>query len=534
MVFPRAGQTVLALVFILLWTISAATPASAHTTLISTTPADGSRLETAPRSVTFEFSESVELELGGLAVFDDQGGRVDRSAPVQDGGTVTIRLKDDLGDGTYIATYRVVSQDGHPVNGAIVFTAGDAPESTAFHLDDFLGDDARGAEALAAFARFVAYATGLVIGGMALYRRVDSGGTVESGSVRFVRIGAGVGAVASLLAIPLQAVIATGRGTSAAWDSDLLRRVVEDDVGLAAFVTAIGLAVLAWRPCNRLSWIAGLTAVVGFAITGHSRVSTPVAVTVTADVVHLVAAAIWVGGLSLVFLSFRTSEPRAVAHVVRRFSAAAFVTYAAAVGAGIVLAWSEVRALQALTSTTYGWVLLAKVAAVGAVGAIALYNRRRLMPIRENPSALRRLGLTVTLELAGFLVIVAATTLLVNVTPARTEAGVTGLYAERRELTEELTVEMIVDPNQAGRLNEIHLFINDLSGRPVELTDVEVGMAMPDRGIEPVRRRPFRAGPGHLLMSGRELSIPGAWQITITAQLDEFTRSAATFEVPVS
>jgi hypothetical protein len=59
-------------------------------------------------------------------------------------------------------------------------------------------------------------------------------------------------------------------------------------------------------------------------------------------------------------------------------------------------------------------------------------------------------------------------------------------------------------------------------------------MALPAKDIQPVRRTPFRAGPGHMLMSGRELTIPGDWEITITTQLDEFTQAAATFDVPVS
>ncbi len=109
-----------------------------------------------------------------------------------------------------------------------------------------------------------------------------------------------------------------------------------------------------------------------------------------------------------------------------------------------------------------------------------------------------------------------------------------GLFVERLDLEQDLRVEMVVDPNRAGDLNEIHLYFTDPTGRPVDLTDVEVALALPARDIQPVRRTPFRAGPGHMLMSGRELTIPGDWEITITSQLDEFTQTAATFDVPVS
>ncbi|MFA9564273.1 MAG: copper resistance D family protein, partial [Acidimicrobiales bacterium] len=308
----------------------------------------------------------------------------------------------------------------------------------------------------------------------------------------------------------------------------------EDDVGLAALVTAAGLAVLAWRPRASWSWIAGAAAVAGFALTGHPRASSPVAVTVVANAVHLLAAGLWIGGLIVVFLSFRQRSPDVVARIVERFSWIAFFTFSAAAVVGVVLAWAEVRALRALTSTTYGWILIAKVVVVAAVGAIALYNRHRLVPRIADSQSRRILARTISVEIIGFLVIIALTTMLVNITPARSEAGVDELFADRLELTDDVDVEMVVDPNQAGALNEIHLYFTDPTGRPVELTEVEVAMALPARNIEPIRRAPFRAGPGHMLMSGRELTIPGDWEITITTQLDQFTQAGATFDVPVS
>lgn len=510
-----------------------ATPARAHASLIATSPADGSRIEAAPEQVSFEFSEPVELELGGLAVLDSSGDRVDEGAPELDGATVSVQLRADLPDDTYIATYRVVSEDGHPINGSIVFTVGATTSTASFDIDALLGDDQPAWEALAAVFRFVAYVVALMVGGMALYRLIDPSAVTNLGAGTGTRVTAAVGAVASLAAIPLQAVIASGRGIEAAWDLDLISQVVEDDVGLAALVTSAALAVLAWRPRASWSWVPGAAAVLGFAITGHSRASTPAALTTLADAVHLVAVALWIGGLVTVFLSFQHRRPQFVAKVVERFSWTAFITFSAAALVGLVLAWSEVRALRALTTTTYGWVLIAKVLTVGAVGAIALYNRRRLVPHIADSGSRSALARTVTLEIIGFLLIIAFTTMLVTTAPARTEAGVGGLYVERLDLDAERRVEMVLDPNQAGELNEVHLYFTDPAGRPIELSDVEVSMALPSRDIQPVRRAPFRAGPGHMLMSGRELTIPGMWEITVTAQIDEFTQAAATFDVPV-
>ena len=530
----RATAALLLVGLMSFWLVATASTADAHAILVATSPGDATRIDEAPPQVDFEFSEPVELELGGLAVFDSSGNRVDAAGPSTNGTTVSIDLVDGLPDDTYIATYRVVSEDGHPINGAIVFTVGTAASSTSFDVDQILGDQDQGWEGLAAVARFVTYSVALVIGGIALYRRIDPAATRAVATGTGARAATAIGVVTALAAIPLQAVIASGRGLEAAWELDLLRRVLEDDVGTAALVTAAGLASLAWRPDASWSWIAGAVAVLGFAVTGHPRASSPVVVTVLANAVHVLAVALWIGGLIVVFLSFRDEPPDAIARIVERFSRTAFFTFTGAAVVGVVMAWAEVRALRALTSTTYGWLLIAKVAAVGAVGAIALYNRRRLVPRIAESGSRATLVRTTTAEIIGFLVIIALTTMLVTTTPARADAGVSGLFVERLELNDDLRVEMVVDPNRAGDLNEVHLYFTDPAGRPVELTDVEVAMALPAKDIQPVRRTPFRAGPGHMLMSGRELTIPGDWQITITTQLDEFTQAAATFDVPVS
>ena len=188
-----------------------ATPARAHASLIATSPADGSRIETAPEQVSFEFSEPVELELGGLAVLDSSGDRVDEGAPELDGTTVSVQLRADLPDDTYIATYRVVSEDGHPVNGAIVFTVGATTSTASFDIDALLGDDQPAWEALAAVFRFVAYVVALIVGGMALYSLIDPSAFTDLGDGTCTRVAAAVGAVASMDAITLQDVISSVR-----------------------------------------------------------------------------------------------------------------------------------------------------------------------------------------------------------------------------------------------------------------------------------------------------------------------------------
>src|SRR4051795_9629659 len=108
-----------------------AAPAAAHASVVGSDPADGSRLQAAPKQVTIRFSESVGLgRVGYLHVTDQTGKRVDARAAFHPGGDATKvadQLKVGLGDGTYTASFRVVSEDSHPVAGTVRFVVGNGP-----------------------------------------------------------------------------------------------------------------------------------------------------------------------------------------------------------------------------------------------------------------------------------------------------------------------------------------------------------------------------------------------------------------------
>jgi len=103
--------------------------AEAHDQLISTDPPDGAVLDTAPASVGLTFSEDV-LDISTTVVVAGPDGSVPTTASV-DGTTVTAPLPADLPDGAYTVTWRVVSSDGHPVQGSFGFTVQAAGPGTS-------------------------------------------------------------------------------------------------------------------------------------------------------------------------------------------------------------------------------------------------------------------------------------------------------------------------------------------------------------------------------------------------------------------
>lgn len=96
-------------------------PAGAHASLVSTDPADGSQISTAPATVELTFSEN--LDTGFVAVMAPDGTKVPTSPPRLSGARMSADLAETHESGTYTVAYRIVSVDGHPVTGQFTFTA---------------------------------------------------------------------------------------------------------------------------------------------------------------------------------------------------------------------------------------------------------------------------------------------------------------------------------------------------------------------------------------------------------------------------
>ena len=222
-------------------------------------PARGAQLHRAPAQVEFRFDESVEANFGALRVFDGRGREVQTGAAFHPGGrgdTVAVRLRSGLGDGSYTATYRVISADGHPVSSGFVFSVGHAaPPSES--VDTLLA----GANAGPATTTALAVARGVQYGAIALGvgtvvfllwcwlpLLAAAGGAWDAAAGPFARrtdwllwaaIAAGV--LSAAAAILLEGAVGLG---ASFWDA--ARPHVVNETLHTRFGTAWGLGLLAW------------------------------------------------------------------------------------------------------------------------------------------------------------------------------------------------------------------------------------------------------------------------------------------------
>jgi copper transport protein len=326
------------------------------------------------------------------------------------------------------------------------------------------------------------------------------------------------------------------------FDQGVLGEVAKDGVGLGA-VLAIAGSVLIIATITRWPMAAlGAAAVAAgsFATNGHTRAGSNPALSTVTDLSHLWVVAVWGGGLVLLWRMLRArrdeTDRTATIGVVGRFSTIATISVVLVGVTGAVLGWDQVRTLDALTGTTYGRLLLAKIALVAWIAALGAYNHFRLVPaLAEGKSiaALTHLWRTVRLEVVTLAIVVAVTSVLVVVTPARTDAD-PGVVEEIVELGDIGSVQLTVAPARAG-FNQVHLYLFDPEGRPAEIAEsVSLVMTLPSADLGPITREALRAGPAHYQLDGNELAVPGTWTIGIKARVDRFTEASGTTEIDIA
>ncbi|GAA5209611.1 copper resistance protein CopC [Streptomyces thinghirensis] len=375
---------------LVLLVLGGAGPASAHAALRATDPEDGSVLQRAPRHVTLTFTESVGLRDDSFRVLDPGGHRVRTGEAGRADGradTARVALTGRLGEGTYTVAWRVVSADSHPVSGAFTFSVG-KPSATTASVDPGPTEDPLTA-ALHKIARYLAYlAAALLIGTaafVALCRPPDPAPLRRPLVAGWWTL---LGSTVALLV--LRAPYEAGTGPAAALDADALGGTLTTRPGALLLVrlallvpTGLFLVRMArggrYRHRERapLAAAVGAALAVGLALTWaaaeHAAAGIQVPVAVTSSVLHLLATAVWLGGLVALLAILRSSADAAT---VARFSRTAFASVTVLVVTGVYQSWRGLGSWPALTETTYGRLLLAKLAGVAVLLAAAAVSRR--------------------------------------------------------------------------------------------------------------------------------------------------------------
>ncbi|SDT71522.1 copper transport protein [Streptomyces sp. TLI_053] len=426
--------------------LGGAGPASAHAALQSTDPAQNSVLPAAPQAVTLTFSEAVSLSSDSVRVLDPAGRAVDSGSPAHADGkdnTARVGLGPGLANGTYTVAWRAVSEDSHPIGGAFTFSIG-APSATTVSTTALQNAEADGlVAALYGTGRTVAYAAfALLVGAAGFVLLCWPAGASRRPVQRLLMTGWVALLVSTVAVLMLRGPYERGSGVGKAFDLSLIRTTLDERIGTALAARLLLLAAsgvflsllvgqlglpqggrakavtngpstasgsgttgsdgdpeeaelrelerrAAERPQReaRLGLgVAGLVLAVALSATwvgaDHASVGIQVWLALPLGMLHLVAMALWLGGLAAMLVGLREGIG---AEVADRFSKIAFGAVLVLAGTGVYQSWRGLGSWGALTGTDYGRLLLVKTGCVIAMLGVAWMSRTWLARLRATP-----------------------------------------------------------------------------------------------------------------------------------------------------
>ena len=455
---------------------------------------------------------------------------------------VVVDLEDGLADGTYIVTWRVISADSHPIHGGFVFSIGSPSHLRNGLLDSLLDQQGEQSwQAVAAALRGISYVGLLLAAG-----RLDRPGLVRTRARpgrqprRSSPRPPASAPLAVLAALPVQAILSTGLGIGAITEPGVLdqvlgagRRPLRAPRGRRRRAARDGGAGArepdhpgrdrprrrCWRPAR--SRPPGTPA-------RPTRPGWPPRPTPRTRGPPPCGSAGWWCSPSPCAAAATTPTRSTRPPSCSRFSSVAGIALLVVAAAGGVLAWGEVRAVRAVTSTTYGWLLVVKTAIVALVVAAGAYNRFRLVPAvaagRASGDGWRHLRRTVAFEAFALLAVLGVTGVLVG-----RHAGQDRGRHRQRHVDHHRARDRARSTSPSTRTGPVptpstSTCSTSSAGRSTPPTRWSCGSRCPSRDIGPITRTPIKAGPGHWQYDGDVLSIPGRWRIAIVARSRTSTR----------
>ena len=596
------GVALLMLGFLLAGALIAAPAAWAHAQLLGTSPLSGSTVQVQPKQVIFKFGEHVGGALGAVRVYDAEGNEVDDLQVTHPNGNthwMGVGLKPHLPHGTYTATYRVISADTHIVYGGLVFNLGHAGAAPKFTVAGLIGKNESGEVTRIAFGavRALNYLTlALMVGGLAFLffvwlpalshvagsepRWRVASRTCASRLGRLFAFAIVLGLIVSALGVLLQGASAAGLSLWSSLKGSVIESTLETRFGevwgpRAIVWVLLGLLLLAARAMRRdaigtldanrdesdgltltarppvaivaLLALGACYLVITPALAGHASIESPVWVFFPSDVLHVGAGSLWVGGIACLLLALPSAtrqleggeRSRLLLATLARFSPLALGAVLVIATTGVIQAYIDVRSFDALFHTTYGALIIVKVALLSGLICLGWVNRERVMPMLgrvigdgHSPGGVGALARrTMRGEFSLMLCLFAITAALISYAPPIDAAS--GPFSINTTIGS-AELEMTVEPAKVG-LNRIHIYLIDAkTGAQFTATkELTATAKLPSKGIGPLPLKANLSGPGHYALNSVVLSPGGTWAIEINDRVSEFEQSNRVVRVPI-
>ena len=496
--------------------------ASAHAVLDNSVPTSGATLEETPLQIVLDFDETVESSLGYIKLFSSSGKRIQLPAAKADASDASIIrvVPPTLAEDSYVAVYRVISADGHPVEGAITFRVGTGAVSNLSSLIATALKDSETSLAVKiamALMRLISYiAISVVLGGIFFLLGTD---VPRKALNRAVVLAGLILGLCTVLLFLLHGLNASGGSWSQIANLSVMRDVLTTQVGEALFARVVVsfllvCAVARWGSSEKEHHqIAKFAAVFAFitlpftyAFAGHAVVDSPAALTVALLALHVGAIGVWCGGLLLLFFiaDIRTTS------VVEWFSRRAAVFIAFVVATGIVQALLLMDGIGNLTKTSYGKALIAKVCVVGVMLICAAIVRRRFYE-----SGVTRLRAVLCAEIAVGLVVLSITAGMVAASPRPT---VSNAPFSTALVQGDVIANITISPPRVGE-SEMHVIVSPPNGSLDPVLAIKARFSLASGSVPPIQTELNAVGPNHFV-GYIQFVYPGEWKVDVIVSPD--------------
>ncbi|RMG98852.1 MAG: hypothetical protein D6706_06615 [Chloroflexi bacterium] len=538
----------------------------AHAVPVISDPLPNAILDLPPEQIIIRFNEPVVPELSRITLLA-QTGDVIPASPVQvidtEGRTLAIDLP-EISDGTYLVSWQVLSTvDGHTTSGTFSFGVG-VEELAATSGDATVS--ARLSPLSAAARSLAVVATTVLAGGYAFrllvwvpgYRRIKMSRHEQDVDWRLVQVTSKliIGGLVVLAGNLILVLVDQNNqyslfaGNFGIWAKTQFGRIWLGRVGLLLLGGVVWQVVFARKrpsvkrhadayPIRGWGWWAGLLTsmllAVSISFVSHSAaLSENVAVAITVDFVHTLAASLWVGGLIYLAISLWLARELDSAerswltlNLLLDFSGMAATAVGFLLASGGYLAWQHVNSWTKLVGTAYGLVLLGKIMLALPAFGIAAINllviKPRLYATYEQPETeqTQKLIHRFTWLARGEALFAVLVLLSVGILTDLQRAVEAPLLADAPGKTtvttraDDLDVTLTIEPALTGP-NTFEVRLTDENGQPVtDVRELSFRFTFLDQSIGASEAVAEPVGNGIYQLEGSYISLIGNWQVEI-------------------
>ena len=540
-----------------------------HPFLLDSEPSQGQNAAVGTTQIITHYSEAVEINFSELKIYDSNGNQVDnRDTAYYNAESSLVITTSPLEDGVYTIASKVLSKvDGHLVHAAIIFGVGDVQIDASLLESQEQSETTFIPESIARFPGLVGQT--IVLGGIIASIVIWSTGQTRfkeqialietSFKAKFSKV-IGFGIIAVFASNFIMLGVQTWRLETSPLD------VIQTTFGhtwlTRMILTIILIGIWFWiERKNQVSiktqlpmLVFALALIATTTMMGHGA-STEMVPPIILDYVHNLLSSIWIGGV--IFLGFvvlpsitkldGTVRDKITISLIPRFSAMIIISLGILIITGPTLLWFLDSNVSSLTDSTYGKLIMLKIAIASVMIAFGgFYQIRFIQQAKKDlksTSVFKKLKRPLRFEAGLGIALLAVVALLVNsslpageIQSVSAEQGMTGY--ESSLFSENARFDVIVAPVGIG-VNQINVIVSGLDDQPLsDISSLKIKVSNPSRSIASIE-----AEVTENKISGQDIftkysaeptfSFAGIWQIELEAQRTENANESVLFDVRI-